>query len=121
MVAAAPAGAQSPAGRYKGDWQGTAAGGGITLALEAAAEGKWSCQVSFTLGDQEVKTKVTYVRVEGGKMEARYEFDLGGARLESTITGELRGGRIEGGYRTKALADGSPVDEGTWKATREAR
>ncbi len=106
------------AGRFQGDWQGAAAGGGLTITLTQAAEGKWDCQVSFTIADQEVKTKVTFVRVEGQKLEARYEFDLAGARLESSIAGELRDSRLEGSYRTKALPDGNQVDEGAWKAAR---
>jgi hypothetical protein len=46
-----------------------------------------------------------------------YEFDLQGTVLESTITGELNAGALAGDYHTKVVADGSAVDEGTWKAT----
>ncbi len=106
------------AGRYKGDWTGSAANGGFSISLEAAAGGAWKCEVTFTLADAEVKTKVTMVRVEGAEIEARYEFDLGGNKLQSTLKGRLVENRLEGKYQTIALANNSPVDEGEWKATR---
>jgi hypothetical protein len=55
--------------------------------------------------------------VDGSKIEIVYDFDLGDVKLQSTATGELKGKVLEGSYKTKSLADGSAVDEGTWKAT----
>jgi hypothetical protein len=66
----------------------------------------------FTMGSTEVKTKVTHIAVHGLKLEMKYELDLGGSRLESTIHGTLSGETMEGKYITKWVADGSPVDEG---------
>jgi hypothetical protein len=112
--------AEPLAGRFNGEWTGTAAGGKFLLVLEPAEAGKWNCQVTFTIGELEVKTTVTSVRVDGPEVEARYEFNLGENRLESTINGRLDGRRLEGKYRTKALPSGDPVDEGAWKAARES-
>ena len=50
-------------------------------------------------------------------MKIVYTFDLQGNVLESTVNGEIKGRTLEGTYSTKAVADGSAVDEGTWKAT----
>jgi hypothetical protein len=54
------------------------------------------------------------------KLELKYEFDLNGVRLESTIHGTLSGEALEGSYSTKSVADGSAADEGQWKATRQS-
>jgi hypothetical protein len=73
----------------------------------------------FTFSGADIKTKVTSVTVDGSKVKVVYEFDLDGNGLESTITGELKGTTLAGEYHTKAAADGSAVDEGTWKGTAQ--
>jgi len=45
-----------------------------------------------------------------------YDFSVSGWQAESTITGQLKGSTLEGTYSTKG-ADGSHVDDGTWKAS----
>ena len=72
--------------------------------------------MSFEYAGQEVSTNVTLCKIEGPKIEAQYDFDLGGNRLQSTIHGDRKGGALEGKYQTKALDSGSAVDEGDWKA-----
>ncbi len=109
------------AGTYNGEWSGASASGTLHIELEKNPEGEWKCVVSFTLGGEEVKTKMKSVKVDGSKMEARYEFDLGGTLLQSTLTGELTGKTLEGKYRTVTVSDGSPVDEGTWKASSSTK
>jgi hypothetical protein len=106
------------AGTYKGTYSGSAgASGDFVVSLTQADSGEWKSDVTFTLGGQDVKTKITSLKVDGAKVKIVYEFDLQGTALESTITGELSGGTLSGDYHTKVVADGSAVDEGTWKAT----
>src|SRR6266478_8720987 len=106
------------AGTYKGTYSGSAgASGDFVVSLTQTEGGDWKSEVTFTLGGQDVKTKITSLKVDGAKLTIVYEFDLQGTALESTITGELSGGTLAGGYHTKVVADGSAVDEGTWKAT----
>jgi hypothetical protein len=106
------------AGKYKGTYSGSAgASGDIVVTLKQVDDSAWKSEVSFTFGGQEIKTKVTSVSVDGAKVKIVYEFDLDGNGLESTITGELKGTTLAGDYHTKATADGSAVDEGTWTAT----
>jgi len=108
------------AGTYKGGYSGSSgATGDIKVTLTQADGGEWKAEVSFTLGSQDVKTKMTSVKVDGSKVKIVYEFDLDGTGLESTITGELNGTTLAGDYHTKATADGSAVDEGTWKGTAQ--
>ena len=106
------------AGTYKGTYSGSAgASGDFVVSLTQAENGEWKSEVTFTLGGQDVKTKITSLKVDGTKVTIVYEFDLQGTALESTITGELNAGALAGDYHTKVVADGSAVDEGTWKAT----
>src|SRR5437667_7061874 len=102
------------AGTYTGDWTGGAASGDFKLKLEEA-DGKWSCEASFTLSGADVKTVTKSVKVDGNKVEVKYEFDLQGNKLMSTITGQLQGRTLEGKYETVTVPDGGPVDAGTWK------
>jgi hypothetical protein len=105
-------------GTYKGNFSGAAgASGDFTISLSQSAGGEWKAEVTFNLGE-DVKTKVTSVEVDGAKIKVVFQFDLQGTALESTATAELKENSLEGVYHTKALADGSAIDEGTWKVTR---
>ncbi|MDP8979787.1 MAG: hypothetical protein M3O35_04250 [Acidobacteriota bacterium] len=104
------------AGNYKGTWSGGGSGD-IRISLQPGEGGEWKSTVTFTFDGSEVQTKVTSVKVDGNKVKIVYTFDLQGNILESTVTGEVKGRTMEGAYSTKAAADGSAVDEGTWKAT----
>jgi hypothetical protein len=108
------------AGTYKGVYSGSSgATGDILVTLTQADNGDWKSVVTFTLNGQDLKTKITSVKVDGVKVKIVYEFDLDGTGLESTITGELSGTTITGDYHTKTTSDGSAVDEGTWKGTAQ--
>ena len=108
------------AGTYKGSYSGSAgASGDILVTLKQAENGDWQSEVTFSLNGADVKTKVTSLKVDGAKVKIVYEFDLDGNGLESTITGELKDGVLAGEYHTRATADGSDVDEGTWKGTAQ--
>ena len=104
------------AGTYKGTYSGSSgASGDISVTLTQTG-GDWKSEVTFGLGGDTVQTKVTSVKVDGSKVTVVYTFDLQGTVLESTVTGELKDGALAGEYHTKSVADGSPVDDGTWKA-----
>jgi len=114
------AGEKDLAGVYTGKWSGASgAVGDVRIAL-ALSDGKLAPDVMFTMGSTEVKTKVTHVAVDGMKLEMKYEFDLNGVRLESTLRGTLSGEVLEGRYSTKSVVNGSAADEGEWKATRQS-
>ena len=86
------------------------------MKLSSAGEGKWQCEVMFTMGERKVETTVKTLRVGEKTIEVSYEFDLGDSRLMSTINGDLTDNKLEGRYQTKSVPDGTPVDEGVWKA-----
>ncbi len=106
------------AGTYKGSWSGGASGD-FRLKLEQTTGGEWKADIVFTMGTDEVKTKIKSVKVDGSKVDIVYDFDLQGNALESTVAGELTGKTMEGTYKTKTVVDGSPVDEGTWKVSAQ--
>ena|SRR6267154_1947666 len=107
----------SPAGSYAGTWTGSTAEGAIKIALSQAAEkGPWKAEVSFTFGDADIKCKTVSVKVEDGKLELVYDFEIAGMRAQSTVTGEIKGQEISGKYRTLGT-DGTDVDQGTFKVS----
>ena len=114
--------AQSVAGVYEGTWSGGSASG--TLHVEITRDGgEWKCSVTFTMGDDQYKTKMKSFKVDGTKIEARYEFDLGGTALESTLTGQHKApegskAELEGEYHTVTVSGRSAVDDGRWRAKR---
>ncbi len=106
----------SSAGTYAGTWTGATAEGAIKITLSQAEKGEWKADVSFTYGDTDIKCKTVSVKVEEGKLELVYGFEIGGLHAESTVTGEIKGSEISGKYHTKG-ADGSDVDQGTFKVS----
>jgi hypothetical protein len=108
----------SPAGKYSGTWVGQQSDGGIKIALATAASGEWTADVSFTLGEQEVKCKTVHIKVDGDKLDLAYEFNVGGLQATSTVVGKFDGAKLEGTYSTKS-SEGAAVDQGTFKTTLE--
>jgi hypothetical protein len=105
----------SPAGQYSGTWTGMNSDGTIKIALApAATPGEWTAEVSFTLGDQEVKCKTVRVNIDGEKLDLAYEFNISGLQATSTVAGKFEGSKLEGTYSTKS-SEGAAVDQGTFK------
>ena len=117
LIAGLPLFAISP-GKYAGKWEGASgASGDFRLTLASASDGKWNAEVVFAFGGQDVKCKVKSVSVDGDQIAVVYSFDLQGFELESAIEGKASGDRLAGSYKTRALADGSVIDEGTWQTS----
>jgi hypothetical protein len=113
----APAADPVTAGKYTGKWEGASGAAGdfvLTLARNGDA---WKAEVSFTMGTEKVNCNVTSLTVDGARVRVVYTFDLLGMKLESTIEGERSGAKVAGKYRTRSLADNSPVDQGNWEAS----
>lgn len=104
-------------GDYKGTWSG-AASGDFHIVLTHAGD-DWKATVTFTMGGDEVKTKIVSVKVDGNKLNLVYQYDLQGTQLQSAITGELKDKKFEGTYKATTVADGEDVDEGSWTATAQ--
>ena len=109
-------------GKYAGEWKsgGSGNGGAIRFTLESAAGGAWKSELSFALDGGEVKTTMREVKLQDGKIELAYDFDVQGTTLRSRIKGEWNGKEFRGQYQTTVTADASQaVDSGTWNAVRE--
>lgn len=105
----------NPAGQYAGTWTGMNSDGTIKIALApGASAGEWTAEVSFTLGDQEVKCKTVRLKVDGEKLDLAYEFNISGLQATSTVAGKFDGEKLEGSYTTKS-SEGAAVDQGTFK------
>lgn len=104
-------------GTYRGTWTGAAADGEFHLTLKPDGSGKLAADVGFTIAGQEVPCKVISLKIDGGKIEMTYEFDLQGNKLQSSIQGTLTGKTLAGTYKTTAPGVDTAVDEGTWKTT----
>src|SRR5438876_11859537 len=89
-AAAAALFADGVSGTYKGSYSGSAgASGDFVVSFNKADNGDWKSEVTFTLGGETVRTKITSLQVDGAKVKIVYQFDLQGTALESTVTGEL--------------------------------
>ena len=73
--------------------------------------------VTFTLRGQEVKTKMLTLKKEASVIEVRYQFDLGGTQLISTLTGKIDGDKFEGKYQTTNVEGQGVVDNGSFTAS----
>ena len=101
------------ADRYAGDWSSgqNDAAGRIDIKLSEPAA------VTFTMGNQEIKTKVLSVKKEAKGVQVRYEFDLDGRKLVSTLTGETLGSKFAGRYETKPADSDGIIDSGKFTAS----
>jgi len=121
LIAAASAADRDLAGRFAGEWKSATSdnGGMIQFALDPQDGGAWKCELTFFLDDGEVKTVMREVKLQDGKIEIAYDFDVEGATLRSRVKGEWDGGAFRGKYET-TLSDGSQqVDSGSWNASRK--
>ena len=101
------------ADKFSGKWASSQNDAEGTIDIQLAEP----ASVTFTLRGQEVKTKVLTLKKEASVIEVRYEFDLGGAKLISTLTGKLAADKFEGKYQTTAAEGDGVVDNGTFTAT----
>jgi hypothetical protein len=117
LMAAVLAPAQSTigAGTYKGTYSGGSGGGDFRLKVSADGKG----EIGFTVGGEEVASKMVSFKIDGATLTAVYEFDLQGNKLQSAIQGALKGKTIEGTYKTTVAGADDAVDQGTWKTSIE--
>lgn len=107
----------APAGTYVGKWTGASADGTFKITLSQTEKGDWNADVSFTYSGADVKCKTVSVKVTGDKLDLVYDFEIAGLQAQSTVAGDIKGNEISGTYHTKG-ADGSDVDQGTWKVSK---
>lgn len=98
------------ADKFSGKWARSRNDDAGTIDIQLAEP----AAVTFTLRGQQVKTKVLTVKKESSVVEVRYQFDLDGTQLISTLTGRLDADKLEGKYQTTNVEGEGVVDSGTF-------
>lgn len=121
LIAAAFAADRDLAGRFAGEWKSSSSenGGTIQFALDPQEGAAWKCDLTFFLNSGEVKTLMREVKLQDGKIELAYDFDVEGTTLRSRVKGEWDGGAFRGKYETTVSDGAQPVDSGSWSASRK--
>jgi hypothetical protein len=119
LLATAFAADRDLAGGYTGEWKSGASGdgGAIRFTLESAAD-VWKGTVSFTLAGAEVPCTIRTLKLQDGKFELIYDFELQNTGLRSSLKGTGTATEFRGTYET-TTSDGQGVDSGTWSAKRK--
>lgn len=97
---------------YSGNWASSQNDGSGSMRVQLKPEP----QVSFTLGGQNVPTKIVKFAQNGDAFDVEYDFVIEGYHLRSHATGTIKGDKLQAKYETKSLEDGSTVDAGTMEA-----
>src|SRR5690348_15800111 len=86
------------AGRYAGERKSGVAGNGgaIRFTLDAGTGGAWKADLMFTLDGADVKTTMREVKLQDGKIELAYDFDVQGLTARSRVKGEWNGMAFRG-------------------------
>jgi hypothetical protein len=98
---------------YSGKWASNQNGSGGTFKMKLTPEP----DVSFTIGDQDFKTKVVSSKVTGDQFDIEYDFEAAGYHLRSHAKGTIKGDKIQATYDSKNVDDGSVVDSGSMDGT----
>ena len=98
---------------FTGKWASSQNGSGGTLRMKLTPEP----EVSFTIGGEDVKTKVSSSKITGENFDIEYDFEVQGYRLRSHAKGTIKGDKMQATYDTKSLDDGSVVDAGSFDGT----
>jgi hypothetical protein len=116
-VAAAPAG---PAGAFEGEYVSGGSGAAGKLRIQLREEGgKWSAQVSAAYNGADLPCKVVNVEVKDSKLVLTFSTEVEGGGLQVALNGTLTGDNWSGTYEATAMSNGSPMDSGSWKASRK--
>lgn len=116
----ASAGSAAPssalAGEYVGTWKAqNDSGGSLRIVLKSEGAAAWSAEAVFTFEGAEVPTKMKSVKVDGGKIEIVFGWDVQGTSAQSTLQGEWKGDVLAGKYDSTS-PEGAAA--GTWTVTR---
>jgi hypothetical protein len=119
LLATAFAADRDLAGGYIGEWKSGSSGNGgaIRFTLEPAGDARKGT-VSFSLDGAEVPCTIRTLKLQDGKIELVYDFEVQNTGLRSSLKGTGTASEFRGTYET-ATADGQGVDAGTWTAKRK--
>jgi len=106
-------------GTWSGTWDGAGSSGGFELTLERDKDGALAVKVSVT-GEPTYKATLKTVALEGGKMNAKYDFPPDDA-AEVILAASFEGESATGTWSLREKATGNEVASGGWKVTRKTQ
>ncbi len=109
------------AGKFSGEWKSGSSenGGAIQFTLSQQEGGTWKCDLTFALDGGDVKTVSREVKLQDGKIEVAYDFEIQGTTLRSRLKGDWDGTAFHGKYETTTSDGAQQVDSGSWSAARK--
>jgi hypothetical protein len=114
--AAAPAAAAKAtlaAGTYTGSWRAQdESTGKLRLKFSQGADQKWQAEAMFTYEGAEVPTATKVLKVEGGRVELTFSWEVQGVNASSTLKGEIQAGTLSGTYESTV---NEAASAGRWK------
>ena len=100
-AAASAAKATLAAGTYTGSWRAQdESTGKLRLKFSQGADQKWQAEAMFTYEGAEVPTATKVLKVEGGRVELTFSWEVQGVNASSTLKGEIQAGTLSGTYQS---------------------
>ena len=98
---AAAAAATLAAGTYVGSWRAQdESTGNLRLKFSQGADQQWKAEATFTYEGAEVPTATKTLKLEGGRVELTFSWEVQGVNASSTLKGEVQAGSLSGTYQS---------------------
>ena len=99
--AAAAAAATLAPGTYVGSWRAQdESTGNLRLKFSQGADQQWKAEATFTYEGAEVPTATKTLKLEGGRVELTFSWEVQGVNASSTLKGEIQAGTLSGTYQS---------------------
>jgi len=98
---ATAAAATLAAGTYVGSWRAQdESTGNLRLKFSQGADQQWKAEATFTYEGAEVPTATKTLKLEGGRVELTFSWEVQGVNASSTLKGEIQAGTLSGTYQS---------------------
>ncbi len=98
---AAAAAATLAAGTYVGSWRAQdESTGNLRLKFSQGADQQWQAEAMFTYEGAEIPTATKVLKLEGGRVELTFSWEVQGVNASSTLKGEVQAGSLSGTYQS---------------------
>lgn len=88
-------------GTYVGSWRAQdESTGTLRLKFSQGADQKWQAEAMFTYEGAEVPTATKALKLEGGRVELTFSWEVQGVNASSTLKGEIQAGSLSGTYQS---------------------
>lgn len=106
----------SLAGEFTGEWRAeNDAHGALRLKFTSGKDAVWKLEASFFFEGVNVPTTTKTLRVDGGKIETVFAWEVQGTAASSKLIGELKGDALEGTYESTTTEGAA---KGKWRVSR---